>query len=69
MTAAEQTRETPFMVVLRGQPDDEEVAAATLALLALVNGEKSRGRAESGPKPAGWVAENGYTPPGFWATH
>jgi hypothetical protein len=70
MTTVDEARETPevpFMVILRGQPDDEEIAAATVAILGLVRSRPARTSVVSGTKAAGWVPERTYTPPGFWA--
>jgi hypothetical protein len=72
MTAVDESRETPevpFMVILRGRPDDEEIAAATVAILGLVRSRPARNSVVSGTKAPGWVPERTYTPPGFWAKH
>ncbi|MFD8496241.1 acyl-CoA carboxylase epsilon subunit [Amycolatopsis sp. NPDC059657] len=56
----------PFLVVTKGNPDDHEIAAATVAVLALLR-TTERTPPEPGRAP-GWVRDDGYTPPGFWAT-
>jgi hypothetical protein len=62
------TVEQPFLVVVRGRPDDEEIAAATLAMLALAR-SRTPTTGDSRTKAPGWVAEPGYTPPGCWSRH
>jgi hypothetical protein len=51
--------------VLRGQPDDEELAALVAVLTTL-------GRERPAPAPvtapAPWVRPAGYSPPGAWVT-
>ncbi|MEC3982359.1 acyl-CoA carboxylase subunit epsilon [Amycolatopsis sp. H20-H5] len=56
----------PLFTVVRGEPDDEEVAAATVAILALLVGRGEPGDAARRALPPGWVSD-GYHPPGVWA--
>ncbi|WP_425573554.1 acyl-CoA carboxylase subunit epsilon [Nocardiopsis rhodophaea] len=56
------------MRIVRGSPDDEEIAAITVAVMALM---RSRGGTpstqHSAPRPARWTQWRGYCPPGAWA--
>jgi hypothetical protein len=58
------TGEEPFLIVLRGAPDDEEIAAATVALLALT---RAAVEPESVDSP-GWTPVRGYRSPGAWTS-
>ncbi|SDY87890.1 Acyl-CoA carboxylase epsilon subunit [Amycolatopsis xylanica] len=72
----------PLLVVTKGNPDDHEIAAATVAVLALLQSTRDKARftprdkagfipGRTTPEPGrapGWVRDPGYTPPGFWAT-
>jgi hypothetical protein len=60
--------EPPLLTVVRGAPDDEELAAATIAVLGLLRARGGDGRAGPRPAQAGWVIE-GYRSPGAWAAH
>ncbi|MDF9815668.1 acyl-CoA carboxylase epsilon subunit [Streptomyces sp. SPB162] len=56
---------------VRGEPDDEQVAAATVALLAVLR-QKAAADDDQGPRngrssrPLRWTPD-GYNPPGAWA--
>ena len=56
----------PFLTVVRGEPDDEEVVAATVAILTLLQSRGEAGDAGLRRRPPGWVSD-GYHPPGAWA--
>ncbi|ONI92540.1 hypothetical protein ALI22I_03245 [Saccharothrix sp. ALI-22-I] len=59
---------TVFLKVLKGGPTDEELAAATVALLTLTGGAAPRPRArESRQPPWRWMGET-YTAPTSWST-
>jgi Ser/Thr protein kinase RdoA (MazF antagonist) len=57
----------PVLRIVRGEPDDTEIAAATAAILLLA----ARGAdfpAEGIAARSGWVPEHAYRPPGAWAS-
>ncbi|MDJ0342554.1 acyl-CoA carboxylase epsilon subunit [Streptomyces sp. H10-C2] len=56
---------------VRGEPDDEQVAAATVALLAVLRQKAAAdddlsGRAGRSSRPPGWTPDS-YAPPGAWS--
>ncbi|MEU3459715.1 acyl-CoA carboxylase epsilon subunit [Streptomyces sp. NPDC006733] len=56
---------------VRGEPDDEQVAAATVALLAVLRQKAAAdddqvGRGGQGSRPPRWTPDS-YSPPGAWA--
>ncbi|MCM2426153.1 acyl-CoA carboxylase epsilon subunit [Streptomyces sp. RKAG337] len=56
---------------VRGEPDDEQVAAATVALLAVlrqkaVADDDQGGRVGQSSRPPRWTPDS-YSPPGAWA--
>ncbi|ASU85323.1 acyl-CoA carboxylase subunit epsilon [Nocardiopsis gilva YIM 90087] len=68
MGAAQEGREAPFMRIVRGSPDDEEIAAITVAVLALMRSRAGASSPQrSAPRSARWTQWRGYTPPGAWA--
>ncbi|MFD9724305.1 acyl-CoA carboxylase epsilon subunit [Streptomyces sp. NPDC059072] len=66
MTPQEQTDVLRFV---RGRPDDEQIAAATLALIAVLRGGVHPALVERGG-PAGprWAFDRGYRAPRSWAS-
>jgi hypothetical protein len=55
---------SPFLVVLRGEPDDEEIAAATIALLMSARRDAEQSELHS----PGWTPGVGYQSPGAWTS-
>jgi hypothetical protein len=58
--------ERPLFTVVRGRPDDEELAAATVAILTLLQARADADDVGPRRRPPGWVSD-GYHPPGAWA--
>jgi hypothetical protein len=54
--------------VLRGQPDDEELAALVAVLTTLTTLGRERPAPAPVTAPAPWVRPAGYSPPGAWVT-
>ncbi|WP_447007153.1 acyl-CoA carboxylase epsilon subunit [Saccharothrix isguenensis] len=52
------------LVLLRGAPDDEELAALVAALTTL---RRAPARPSGVRVPAPWTASGGYAPPRSWA--
>ncbi|WP_143664551.1 acyl-CoA carboxylase epsilon subunit [Streptomyces sp. NRRL B-24572] len=74
-TAASPTAMTPqeqahVLRFVRGLPDEEQIAAATLAVLAVLRARTPAGRAAPGgpvvPAPT-WGFDRTYRAPGSWA--
>jgi hypothetical protein len=68
-------RSQPFLQVIRGAPTEEEVAAATVVLLALTSGTAygaaggtASGAGGNGARTVGWTPAMGYCPPGAWTS-
>ncbi|MET0237511.1 MAG: acyl-CoA carboxylase epsilon subunit [Kibdelosporangium sp.] len=57
----------PVVRIVRGQPDDIEIAAATAAIVLLVGRGTESSAAELAIR-SGWVPEYAYRPPGTWAS-
>ncbi|MEJ2857589.1 MULTISPECIES: acyl-CoA carboxylase epsilon subunit [unclassified Saccharothrix] len=55
------TTPLPHFVVLRGEPDDVELAALVVALLAV-----AAEPADAGPGGVNWSNPTWFTPPGSW---
>ncbi|MFP3992340.1 acyl-CoA carboxylase epsilon subunit [Streptomyces sp. E11-3] len=66
MTQPAETPQDTVLRIVRGRPNEEELAAATLALLAFMRG-RCADEAEAGTAVAAWSAAHGYAPPGGWA--
>lgn len=67
MTAGAAADRRPVLFVVRGGADDEEIAAATVAVLLALRSRATTG-AGAGPAPAsGWRPEP-YGPPGAWSS-
>ncbi|MFE2752551.1 acyl-CoA carboxylase subunit epsilon [Actinosynnema sp. NPDC059335] len=59
------TASRPRLVVLRGEPDDVELAAVVIALLALA-GDQAGTAEDTDPAGANWLIPAWFTPPGSW---
>lgn len=59
--------EAPVLRVVRGSPTDEEIAAATAALVSMARNTDSV-RSESHTDRPGWVSTSEYRPPGAWTS-
>ncbi|WP_184072850.1 acyl-CoA carboxylase subunit epsilon [Nocardiopsis mwathae] len=56
------------MRIVRGSPDDEEIAAITVAVMALMRSRaEESGPSRPAPRSARWTQWRGYCPPGAWA--
>jgi Acyl-CoA carboxylase epsilon subunit len=54
--------------IVRGAPDGDEIAAATVALLAVLRLRAGDDASADTPRAPGWNQPYGYGPPGAWAT-
>ncbi|GAB3678056.1 hypothetical protein GCM10027589_48330 [Actinocorallia lasiicapitis] len=66
MTRTELEGELPLLRVVRGAPDEVELAAVTVAIVTLL-----RDRAEAplpAVRPVGWRRPAGFRPPGAWSS-
>jgi acyl-CoA carboxylase epsilon subunit-like protein len=62
--------EQPFLRVVHGRPEPEEVAALACALMALREQGERTGR-DAGPPPAVWRRQErmpGFPAPGSWSS-
>ncbi|WP_253882876.1 acyl-CoA carboxylase subunit epsilon [Actinomadura rupiterrae] len=69
MTGAARADE-PLLRVVRGAPSDEELAALTVAVLAVVRARNAGGAPDGAASPPapGWVRPRSYRPPGAWGS-
>ncbi|MDH6465880.1 hypothetical protein M2302_006082 [Micromonospora sp. A200] len=70
MTAAEQSDAAgvPRLVVVRGTPTEEELAAATVALMCALRAARGTARTGRRRAEAPWSPAADYRAPGAWAS-
>ncbi|MFC4907583.1 acyl-CoA carboxylase subunit epsilon [Actinomadura gamaensis] len=70
VTAPASGADEPLLRVVRGAPTDEELAALTVAVLAVVRSRSTAGEGGDAARPPvpGWVRPRTYRPPGAWGS-
>jgi Acyl-CoA carboxylase epsilon subunit len=68
MTLHDPDNDAISLRIVRGAPDGDEIAAATVALLAVLRLRATQDASPSGPRTPGWNQPYNYGPPGAWAT-
>ncbi|MQY09716.1 acyl-CoA carboxylase epsilon subunit [Actinomadura macrotermitis] len=68
MAGPEPDGASPLLRVVAGAPDAAELAAVTVAILALLRGRAESAARPAPARPAGWRRPAGYRPPGAWSS-